>query len=154
NAFPVLTVVASDPNASEDGPDTGTFQVTRTGNTGTPLTVYYSLSGSARNGKDYQMLPSYVTFAAGAATTNITVTPILDFDSTRETNETVVLQLHPRVDLVRGGLGADSNSYAIGWPSNAVVTIAESTVPPTNRPPSVRLVTPADETGFVAPATI
>jgi hypothetical protein len=100
------------------------------------------------------MLPNYVTIPAGAGGTNITVTPILDVDRTRETNETVVLQLMRRIDPVPlGGKGAAA-LYGIGWPSNAVVTIAESTVPPTNRPPSVRLVSPGDNTAFVAPANI
>jgi hypothetical protein len=149
-AFPTVTVTATTPNASEDGPVPGTFQVTRTGNTGTPLTVSYALGGTAKNGSDYQMLPGWVTFAAGAPTTNISVVPILDIDSKHETNETVLLQLRPSLDLVRGA-GA---GYGLGWPSNAVVTIAESANAPTNFPPAVRLVSPADGAGYVAPASI
>lgn len=150
NAFSFVTVIASDSSAGEDGPDPGTFQVSRTGNLDHSLTVYYGLGGSAKNGSDYKVLPGMVTFAAGAGTTNITILPILDVDHTPETNETVVLQLRPRLDLVRSA----ENGYSIGWPSNAVVNIQESANPPTNEPPVVRLVNPADGAGFVAPATI
>ncbi len=58
--FPnVVTVAATQPNASEIGPASGTFTITRTAS-GTPLTVYYSLSGTATNGIEYQTLPGSV----------------------------------------------------------------------------------------------
>ena len=38
---PTVTVVASDANASENGPDAGTFTVSRTGDTISELTVHY-----------------------------------------------------------------------------------------------------------------
>jgi len=54
NQPPVVTVLATNPNASEDGPIPATFQVTRAGATNNSLTVLYSLGGSARNGRDYE----------------------------------------------------------------------------------------------------
>ena len=45
---PVVTVVASDPDASEIGPDTGTFTVSRTGPTNTELNVVYRVGGTAK----------------------------------------------------------------------------------------------------------
>jgi hypothetical protein len=155
NLFPVVTVVATDPSAAEDPLDTGTFTVTRTGDTNSDLTVFYSLGGSARNGRDYQMLPGSLTIPAGTNSAEITVTPIFDRDTTPHTNDTVVLQLHPRVDILPPILQPPAAAaYAIGWPSNAVVTITESTNTPPNQPPVVRLLTPTDGAGFVAPATI
>jgi Bacterial Ig domain len=66
------------------------------------------------------------------------------------TNETVILQLHPWIDREIDGLVP----YNLGWPSNALVTIAETVTPHTNQPPLVRLLSPADNAGFIAPATI
>lgn len=143
---PVVTVVATDPKASEDGPDPGVFTVTRTDGTNNDLTVYYSLGGTARNGRDYKMLPGFVTIHAGTNAASVTVTPILDVDTTPETNETVVLQLHPLVDMPPGRVGL----YSIGFPSNAVVTIAETTnAPPA--PPVVTVVATAPDASEVGP---
>ena len=46
NALPEVSITAPDPDASEPGADTGTFTVTRTGDTTAPLTV--SLISAAR----------------------------------------------------------------------------------------------------------
>ncbi len=50
---PMVTIAATDANASETGPDTGAFTVTRTGSTEAALRVYYYAGGSAQNGIDY-----------------------------------------------------------------------------------------------------
>ena len=42
SVLPVVTVVATDPAASESGPNTGTFTVSRTGPTTAALTVSYT----------------------------------------------------------------------------------------------------------------
>jgi hypothetical protein len=147
---PVVTVMATTASASEDGPVPGTFQVSRTGDTTSQLTVYYSLGGTAKNGVDFQMLPGWVTSPSGSASANVTVTPILDFDHSPRTNDTVVLQLHPLVDIPIGRVGL----YAVGWPSNAVVTITETSTPPTNPPPVVHIVSPSDGAGFLTPVNI
>src|SRR5206468_2676992 len=76
--LPTVTVTATDANASETGPDSGTFTITRTGDTTAPLTVNYSLSGTASNGTDYQQLGTSVTIAAGVSSATVTVTPIDD----------------------------------------------------------------------------
>ena len=48
DSLPSVTISASDANASEGGPDTGTFTVSRTGSTSSPLTVNYSMGGTPR----------------------------------------------------------------------------------------------------------
>ena len=100
----VVTIVASDPSASEIGPDTGTFTVSRTGPTNNDLLVFYHADGTAAPGVDYQALPGHVTIPAGASAADITVTPISDVDTAFETNETV------EVRLVRPFLRADDPS--------------------------------------------
>ena len=72
----VVQVTASQPNASEAG-TTGTFTVTRT-SAGVPLTVNYTMSGTATNGVNYQTLSGSVTFNNIDLSTNITLTPIDD----------------------------------------------------------------------------
>ncbi len=78
----------------------GQFQIMRP-NTGTctnlPLTIYYTMSGSAINGTDYlntnngSALPGFVTLAAGVTSATITVTALADLDG----SETAVLTLSP-----------------------------------------------------------
>src|SRR5258708_16170164 len=40
---PVVTIVATDPSASETGPDAGTFEVRRSAGTNKPLLVFYPI---------------------------------------------------------------------------------------------------------------
>jgi len=91
DGLPVVAVEASDPEASEIGPDTAEFTVTRTGDTTADLTVAYSLGGSAKNGVDYEKLSGSLTLPAGAASATILVVP-LD-DDLVEKPETVVVTL-------------------------------------------------------------
>jgi hypothetical protein len=151
----VVTVVATDPDASEIGPDTGTFTVSRTGGTNNELLVFYHTDGTAKPGTDYQALSGHVTIPAGASSADILVTPIMDVDPTLESNETVRVQLvSPYFATEGGGLPiAWPPPYVLGSPSNAVVTIAESGLV-TNFPPHARIVSPENGRKFVAPADI
>ena len=88
---PPVTIVATDPDAAEQGSDPATFTLTRGGPTAAPLTVTYTVGGTATNGTDYQALSGSVTFAAGSSTTTVTVTPV--DDSVSEPPEVVYLQL-------------------------------------------------------------
>src|SRR3989440_211867 len=117
---PTVTVMASDANASEEGPDTGAFTISRAGDTSGDLTVNYTLGGTARNGTDYEQLGTSATIAAGASSVTITVTP--KDDSQVEGNETVVLTI---------GAGA---AYNVGSPSSATVVIADNDQPPPEKP--------------------
>jgi len=115
---PTVTIVATDANASEQGPDTGAFTLSRDGSTASALTVQYSLGGSAANGIDYQSLPTSVTIPQGAASAAITVTPIDDNEV--EGDETIVLTLSANA------------AYTVGSPGSATITIHDndSTPPP------------------------
>jgi hypothetical protein len=75
---PIVSVSATDPTAAEQGPDPGTFTLSRTGSTGSPLTVDLVLSGSAEEGTDYAWITTPVTFAAGASRVQVTITPLAD----------------------------------------------------------------------------
>jgi len=120
NNGPVVSVSATDSAASEAGLDPGTFTITRTGATANPLTVYFSLGGSATNGSDYANVGGSASIPAASSSTVVTITPI--DDATYEGNESVVLTLSANA------------AYVIGAPSSATVTIADDEAPP---PPPV-----------------
>lgn len=105
-----VTVVATDPAASEDGPDTGTFTFTRQGQSG-DLTVYFTIGGTATNDTDYTEIVGEVTIPDGAASATVLVTP--KADDLQEGSETVLVTLLP------------DTAYAVGAPDSATVTIAD-----------------------------
>lgn len=121
----VVSITASTPTANEAGPVNGVFTVTRTGDLGVPLTVNYTVSGTATSSSDYTALPGSVTFQAGAISTNITVAVSDDPDV--EFTETVIL-------TIDGSL-----NYAIGSGS-ATVNILD------NEPATVSLAPTTSET--------
>jgi hypothetical protein len=73
-----VSVTASDPDASELGPDTGEFTLTRTGDTNTALTVTLGFSGTASNAVDFVALTNSVTFPVSSNTLALSLVPILD----------------------------------------------------------------------------
>jgi hypothetical protein len=105
-----VTISVSDPAASETGPHSGIFLVSRTGSTAAALAVTLSISGTATNGTDYPTLPATATIAAGSASATVTVTPIVN---------PVVHAAKTVIATVQTGTG-----YAVGSPSSATVTIA------------------------------
>jgi hypothetical protein len=113
---PVITVVATDPDASETGPDPGVFTVSRSGgNLAAVLSVVVARSGTATNGADYVGIggPNFiVAIPANQAGATVTITPI--DDALVEGPETVILAIRP------------SPNYVIGVPDSATVTIADN----------------------------
>jgi hypothetical protein len=130
NGFPVVTIVATDPLASETG-DTGTFTLYRSGNTNAPLNVFCTIGGTASNGVDYATLSNFIPIPAGATSAQVIVKPIDDM--LVEPNQTVILH------LAQSPLMSPVN-YAIGTPDTATVVIVEDNdIPPTN-PPVVSII--------------
>ncbi|WP_306344569.1 Calx-beta domain-containing protein, partial [Microcystis aeruginosa] len=91
----IVSVAATDANATETANGIGVFTLTRTlpdsGRLAPALTVRYTLSGSAINGTDYNQLSGIATFGANSATTTINVVPVNDTES--EGDETVILNI-------------------------------------------------------------
>src|SRR5690606_4811969 len=83
---PVVTVTATDQDASEVGPDPGTFVVTRTGSTAAALTVNFTRTGTAVNGTDYTAIGTSVQIPAGEPSASITIAPLPD--AIEESDET------------------------------------------------------------------
>jgi hypothetical protein len=113
-AAPTVTLVASDPTATEAAVTTGHFVVMRTGSTTSSLAVNYSVTGTASPSSDYTPLTGAVTIPIGAVSARITVRPVND--TVVEPNETVA------VSLARNG------PYAVGSPHSATVTIVSDDV--------------------------
>lgn len=87
---PRVSVTATTPLASEDGPTPGEFTLSRTGSTDTPLTITYSLGGTAAPSR-YQPLSGQAIFPVGAATTTVILTPI--DDATPQLSQTVTISV-------------------------------------------------------------
>ncbi|HUU09648.1 MAG TPA: PA14 domain-containing protein, partial [Phycisphaerae bacterium] len=105
-----VSIAATDPDASETGPDSGQFTVTRSGGTAA-VDVYYTVTGTARTADMQQYLSGTLHLASGQMSATIDVLPLDDADI--EGPETVVLMLVP------------DSAYAIVMAA-AVVTIADN----------------------------
>jgi hypothetical protein len=120
-----VTISASDPSAAENGPDSGTFTITRSGSTAASLSVQYSVGGTATSGSDYSLLPGVVTIPAGQASATVVLVPI--DDAMTEASETVVVTLSP------------DPAYTLGTSKTATVTIADND---NGQPPRHKLYLP------------
>jgi hypothetical protein len=113
NDRPTVTIRATDPSATEAGPTTGTLTVTRTAVTpSVPLTVFYTVAGTATPGQDYETLSGSVTIPQNANSARIVVNPI--DDAVPEGRETVVVTLRP------------DSTYVVGAGRAATVTITSN----------------------------
>jgi hypothetical protein len=157
----VVNIFASDATGSEipvvppwlDIPqryDPAVFTVTRTGPTNQPLTVFYSVGGTAANGVDYDRLPGDVTIPAGAASALIEVSVTDDF--LVEGTETVELKLEPPICIQM--FPPPPGCYRVGPNSRAAAEILDNNPAGTNHAPFVRLNSPQNGDVFTAPADI
>ncbi len=105
---PQVSIVASIPGASENGPVSGQFTLTRTGPTDSAMTIPLQITGSAVNGSDYQYINPQATFAVGQPTVTLAVNPYL--------NSATVTQV-VQVALMTGG------GYELSAQALAQVTI-------------------------------
>jgi len=70
-----VAVTATSPSADTSGTNPGIFTFSRTGDTSQPLTLAYTVTGSAVGGTDYIALPGVITIPAGATTATASVNP-------------------------------------------------------------------------------
>ncbi|WP_301951358.1 Calx-beta domain-containing protein, partial [Microcystis aeruginosa] len=104
-----VTVAVAPGSVTEDGTTNLVYTFTRTGLTTNPLTVNYTVSGTATNGTDYASIPTSVNFLAGSVTATVTVDPTTD--TTMEPDETVIFTL------------TEGTGYTLGTASTATGTI-------------------------------
>ncbi|WNF12856.1 bluetail domain-containing putative surface protein [Microcystis aeruginosa] len=109
--LPSITLAVSPASVTEDGTTNLVYTFTRSGVTTNPLTVNYTIGGTATLNTDYTRTGTNntVTFAAGSSTATVTVNPTAD--TTVESNETVILTL------------AAGTGYTIGTPNAVTGTI-------------------------------
>lgn len=141
-SLPVITVSTPDGEASEPSPgrtDTATFVLTRAGTLDGPITVFYGVDGTARNGRDYTFLDGDATIPAGVAERRIQVHALPD--RFIEGTETVVLTLRP------------SRSYKIGSDSTAQISILDADRPPDTKA-TIVVTDPDDNAEFKRPGVI
>ena len=118
-----ITVVASDQSAAETDigipPDTGTFTIQRELATDQPVTVFFTLSGTAQMGttptSDYNPVPLSATILAFEKSVDVTIVPRNDFAI--EGTETVLIDLTPDA------------TYQTGIPSQAQIDIVDNDRP-------------------------
>ncbi|MCX7423823.1 MAG: hypothetical protein NT013_30385, partial [Planctomycetia bacterium] len=115
--FPRITLAVSPASVAESGTANSVFTFTRTGPTTSPLSVDFTVGGSATLDTDYSSSGAStlttstgsVTFAAGQATKTVTIDPT--DDTVLEANETVLLVL------------ATGNGYVVGTTTAVTATI-------------------------------
>jgi hypothetical protein len=111
---PPVVTVAKTSDAKEDGSLTGQFTFTRTGgNRDLPLTVSYTVDGTATAGLDYEATTGVVNFAPGSTTATVDITPKID--NIVDGDETVILTISP------GG-----TAYTVGSSNSDTLTITDS----------------------------
>jgi hypothetical protein len=135
---PLVSVIALDPAAAEEGSDPAMFLAVRVGPANTALTVQYALGGGAENGVDYEPLSGVVIIPAGAYFAPIEVMPIDDYLVEGAESVVVALQQPP----------AWPPPYIVAWPSVAFGGIADNDLAATNIPPVVTIVRPSDGAVF------
>src|SRR5262249_36506024 len=95
----------------------GTFRIQRSGgNLASPLSVSYTIGGTATNGTDYSSIGTSITIPAGASSATITITPLPDAVSEGDESVTLTLSASPE--------------YVVGASSAATVTIHDAAAPP------------------------
>jgi hypothetical protein len=109
---PAVDIVASDPDASEFGPNSSTFAITRTGATAIPLDLSLEISGGALNGTTYESIASAVTIPINAASATVILKPIPDH--------------FPQGDRVATLSLIPSAAFNLGVSPSAVVTIHDT----------------------------
>jgi Domain of unknown function (DUF4114) len=121
---PAITLAVAPNNVSENGTDKLVYTFTRPASSTSALTVNYTVGGTAASDADYTQsgaasfttTTGTITFAAGATTATLTISPTAD--NIVEPNETVALTLV-------GGTG-----YTIGTSEAITGTILETVVTP------------------------
>lgn len=106
-----VTVIATTPEAYEIGEVPGAFTIFRSGDTSNPVTVNFTVSGTAVPGVDYDPIGSSAFMAGGVNSVVVVVTPIDN------------LILGPDLTVI---FTLQAGDYTIGSPGAALVTIHQS----------------------------
>jgi parallel beta-helix repeat protein len=132
---PKVSVVTTDTISSESGPDRGRFSIRRTGTITPALTIRYSVSGTAQNGTDFNMLSGSITILAEDDSESVTVRPIDDLQL--ESAESVFLTLtpDPAYDITSDSAALnilDNDPTSLGTPITVIATPVQPQAGQTN----------------------
>lgn len=119
----LVTVAQGDIEMLESGnspntPNPGTFVVTRSKATNQPLTVNYSIGGSATSEEDFEPLSGTVVILENETSAVVTINPLDDLDL--EGLETVVLTIE------------SGDGYGVGVPASAQLNLIDNDRPVVN----------------------
>ena len=117
---PVVTLQAIDREASKTTGDIGVFRFTRDASSSSPLTVEFTVNGTAENGIDYSSTPASVTIPSDVNSVTLTNFPIINAKAVPDKTVTLTLKSIQGV--------TDTRRYSAGWPSTATVIIRGETV--------------------------
>jgi hypothetical protein len=123
------------PGGTSDG-----FTVTRSGDTTKPLTVAYTVGGTATPGVDYGQLPGSITIPAGATSATVPLSAFPQSGTAAEGEEDVQITLQP------------GSGYAPSSATPAVYTIPAYS-PNANGNPAVTVSVPAGQDTILTPGT-
>lgn len=149
----IVQVETSDREAFEtskdDKADRGSFLITRDGDLSHPLEVYYQLSGSAVNGKDYVRLNGAATIAQGQESVKVTVQALEDEEV--EGVEEVILTLEDIVCIAI--FPPPPSCYQVGKKNTSKLKVFDAESIENLAPKSV-LITPKKHHMFQLPSAL
>ncbi len=135
--------------SKDDKADRGSFLITRDGDLSHPLEVYYHLSGSAVNGKDYVRLNGTATIAQGQESVKVTVQALEDEEV--EGVEEVILTLEDIVCIAI--FPPPPSCYQVGKKNTSKLKVFENDHS-INLLPKSGIITPGKNKKFQAPSTL
>ena len=154
----VVSVHVRDPRAREGGAvtaggafasdvDTASFVLSRQGDLGIALPVFYELGGAAENGVDYLKLSGEAVIPAGRESVFVTIVP-LDDDAVEHLESIVMEVKHPICPAIFPPL---PECYIVGQPGRAVAHIQDNDSD-RNHEPRISIASPGRGEKFAAPA--
>jgi uncharacterized protein (DUF1800 family) len=108
-ALSTVSVTATTPATDITNRTPAVFTFSRVGLVTSPVTVQYTISGTAAAGTDYEVLPGQITLPAGATSATVSFVPKANPENTN--NRTAILTLTP------------NSAYGVGVNNRAGVTI-------------------------------
>jgi len=132
------SIVATTPNAGETGTD-GLFTISldSTNTSGVPITVYYTISGDASNGNDYNLISNAAVIPNGQSAVTVPIEVIND--NLVESTESVTLTLNnttnPNVTIDGGSNNAAitiTSEDTVFAATTSIVTTTNASEPSTN----------------------
>jgi len=121
-----VSVVTIDPIAIESTNiiDVAIFEFRREGDLSLDLPVFYTISGNARNGDDYNEIPKSIIIPSGESSVQLRIVPRADLLTVVEPMETVGIRIEPSLILTPDA------AYTINTAAREAAAIIYERVPP------------------------